>query len=183
MARWDAMTYIKVRDEKGRFVGSDTTKPPVEETPFVDLKITNPLVFIKKWWKRVIGNEGIEIKIKIRPITTLLILALILTGSYGLGLITAVLAQVPYIKDIVPTPPPVATPTATPDPWKDTAYQGMLRYSTVTQKYYLTTASAEAITLEVPPPIDLSKLIGKKIFAVGKYNKALMYWLWPMQQA
>jgi len=140
------------------------------EPPIVDFKVRNPITYIKNWWKKIIGNEGVEIKIKIRPITTLLIVALVLTGTYGLGVITAFLAKVPMIKDVLPTPIPLQTPQPTTNPWKETAFSGILRYSSVTGKYYLTTTSAEAITLEVPPTVDAARLVGKKIFAVGKYN-------------
>ena len=141
------------------------------DPPIFDLEVRNPITYIRNWWKKIIGNEGVEIKVKVRPITTLLIVALVLTGTYGLGVITAFLAKVPYIKDVLPTPAPVVTPTPTTSPWKETAFSGTLRYSSVTSKYYLTTTSAEAITLEVPPSVDVARLVGKRIFAAGNNNK------------
>ena len=161
MVKWNR-DYVSVKSKTPK-ISSD---PPI-----VDLKVRNPVTYIKNWWKKIIGNEGVEIKIKVRPITTLLIVALVLTGTYGLGIITAFLAKIPMIKDVLPTPFPIQTPTPTMSPWKETAISGTLRYSTVTGKYYLTTSSAEAITLEIPALVDAARLVGKKIFAVGKYNK------------
>lgn len=162
VAKWDKDYYsVKSAQPKTSF-----------EPPIVDVKVRNPLGYIKNWWKRIIGNEGIDIKIKVRPITTLLVVALILTGTYGLGMITAILAKVPYIKDVIPTPVPLKAPIATPEQWKETAFSGILRFSAITGKYYLTTTSAEAITLDIPQSVDAAKLVGKKIFAVGKFNKA-----------
>ena len=160
MTKW-TKDYIRVKNKAPKIS---------HEPPIVDFKVRNPITYIKNWWKKIIGNEGVEIKIKIRPITTLLIVALVLTGTYGLGVITALLAKIPMIKDVLPTPIPSQTPQPTSNPWKETAFSGTLRFSTVTQKYYLSTSSAEAITLDVPLSINLSKLVGKKIFAVGKYN-------------
>ena len=161
MTKW-TKDYIRVKNKAPKIS---------HEPPIVDFKVRNPITYIKNWWKKIIGNEGVEIKIKVRPITTLLIVALVLTGTYGLGVITALLAKIPMIKDVLPTPIPSQTPQPTSNPWKETAFSGTLRFSTVTQKYYLSTSSAEAITLDVPLSINLSKLVGKKIFAVGKYNK------------
>jgi hypothetical protein len=36
----------------------------------------------------------------------------------------------------------------------------------------MTTSSSELITLQVPENIELSDFVGKRILAIGKYNKA-----------
>jgi hypothetical protein len=133
----------------------------------IDLKVTNPLIYLKLWWKKFIKNEGIDIKIRIHLLTTFVILLAIFGGTFGLGLLTSTLRTVPVIKDVIPTPIP---PTATPDPWRDTAYAGILR-KTAEEKFYLQTGDGQAVTLFVSVNVNLNKYIGKKIFASGRYNK------------
>ena len=150
MTKW-TKDYIRVKNKAPKIS---------HEPPIVDFKVRNPITYIKNWWKKIIGNEGVEIKIKVRPITTLLIVALVLTGTYGLGVITAFLAKVPMIKDVLPTPIPLQTPQPTTNPWKGDAIYRIVMDASVTRKYYLTTTSAEAITLEVPPTVDAARLVG-----------------------
>lgn len=56
-----------------------------EEKPLIDVKVTNPIRYIKSWWKRIIGNEGIELKIKVRPLTAIAIAIIVVTVSLGIG--------------------------------------------------------------------------------------------------
>lgn len=159
------------RDARGRFV--ITVETPAEPTtkkeaipPLVNLKVTNPITYLKLWWKKIIGGEGIDLRLKIHPLTAVILALIFLGGGYSLGHFVIPPVIIKYMPGILVSP----TPTPTPDPWRETAYQGTLRYSSATQKYYLSTTSAQAITLEVSPFIDLAPLIGRKIFAVGKYN-------------
>lgn len=145
--------------------------PAKEDPPLVSLKVTNPVTYLKIWWKKVMDNEGVSFSFRIRPLTAIFLTAtttLILTGAgYTLGRISLPWPEpiVKYIPKIIPTP--------TPQLWKDTAFSGSLKYTSITQKYYLVTTSAEAITLDVPNNIDLSVLVGKRILASGEYNKSL----------
>lgn len=144
------------RDEKGRFVETDP--------PLVDLTVNNPVTTLKKWWKKVIANEGVDFHLRIHPLTAIGIASVIALGSYGLGRIS-VPAESPiatYLPQLVAQP--------TPDPWRETAFTGIVRRSTRSNTFYLQTERAEAITLEVPKGIQLTQLVGKRIFATGKYN-------------
>ena len=144
--------------------------PARKDPPLVDLKVTNPVTYFKIWWQKLMGNEGIFFSFKIRPLTAIFITAtitLILTGAgYTLGRISLPWPEqvVRYIPKIIPTPTPLL--------WRETAFTGSLKYTALTQKYYLVTTSAEAITLQVPDNIDLSKSVGKRILASGSYNKS-----------
>ena len=142
------------------------------EPPLVDVKVTNPVTYLRRFWEKVIGNEGIEIKITIKPLTTIFGIALLGTFTLGFGeFIIPEGYKIPFIEiSGIPTPTSSATPEAV---WKETAFSGKLQYSTLNQKYFLITTSAEAITLEVPDNLDLSTLIGRRIMAVGEYNKAI----------
>ena len=136
-----------------------------KEPPLVDVKITNPITYIKSWWKKIIGNEGVDLHIKIRPLTAIAISIIVLTVSLGIG------------KFVVPFNVPFfvytskITPTPTPDgfEYRDTAFSGTLRHTPLTSRYYLITVSSEAITLEVPDNINLKEFVGRRIFATGKY--------------
>ncbi|MBL7036920.1 hypothetical protein ISR94_03770 [Candidatus Microgenomates bacterium] len=145
-----------------------------QDPPLVDIKVTNPVTYIKKWWKKIIGNEGMSIVIKVRPITAILSITLFLAFLFGIGKLV--------LPDIIKTPffqfEQVGEPTPTPkeesETWKETAYIGTLKYSTSTMKYFLVTSSAsEAITLEVPSNLNLSTLVERRIMVIGKYSKSL----------
>lgn len=141
----------------------NTTTPP----DLVDIKITNPLVYIKYWWKKIMANEGIEIKFKAKPITVFGVTLIWSAMAFGLGGVVLP-TFFPWIKvDIIA----VATPTATPQFLKDTALRGTLtKINTLPIKFYLVTASTEAVTLEVPDIFNLNSLVGKRILAVGSYD-------------
>jgi hypothetical protein len=139
---------------------------PKSDPPLINLQVTNPVTYIKLWWKKILGNEGIDIRFKIRPFTAIALTVVLLGTGFGLGRFTLPASSplVQYIPELGPTPPP-----PTPDPWKDTAYTGILKQSGTS--FYLVTNEAEAITLQVPTNVNLSKSIGKRILAVGRYNK------------
>ncbi len=145
---------------------------PTTEPPLVDVKVTNPLTYIKNWWNKIIENEGVDFRFHIRPLTA--ICMTIVVASLGFGVGRFVLPEgvnIPFFKfeDVTsPTPTPTATPV-----WKETAYTGTLQFSTSTGKFYLmTTSSSELITLNVPDNIDLTDYVGKRILAIGNYNKS-----------
>ena len=90
----------QVRDEHGRFFSKeDPTKvPPIQITTNADprvnttnppdlfnFKITNPLIYIKYWWKRIMANEGVELKFKAKPVTVFGIALIAFSLAFGLG--------------------------------------------------------------------------------------------------
>jgi hypothetical protein len=131
----------------------------------VDLKVTNPIVYIKAWWKKVMANEGVDFRFRIRPLTAIAMALVVAGASFGIGWWTSVLSQTPIVKYL-----PQLTPTPTPNPWKETAFTGVLKYTESNKRYYLLTQESEAITLEVPTNVNVSKLVGKRILAVGRLN-------------
>jgi hypothetical protein len=133
--------------------------------PLLSLQITNPITYIKAWWKKLIGNDGIKLTIQIKPLTAIA-LALVFGGAgYGFGRLNLPQPMIQYL----PYPSPAAVKQVEPE-WKETAFTGKLQ--TAQGKYFLTTTSAEAITLEVPHTINLKPLVGKRILVVGSYNKS-----------
>jgi hypothetical protein len=174
----------QVRDEFGHFVKKvqDVKLPPLISTsdstipqkdidpPVVNFRITNPLTYIKAWWKKIMGNEGVELSghIKVRPMTavaipTFIILALV-TGAISVGVLVNYIANTPAAPFVLAA----FLPTPTTDPWRDSAFTGLLRQTGAT--YYLVTGDGEAITLSVPQNTSLQKYLGKRIFATGRYN-------------
>jgi hypothetical protein len=140
------------------------------DPPLVDVKVTNPVTYFKIWWNKLIGNEGIDFRFHIKPVTALAIAVVIATIGFGVGRFVLPF-KIPFF-EYTETPEPKQTPTN--EQWTETAYVGTLQFSSGNNKFFLvTSSSAQAITLEVPNNINLSQLIGKRIFAIGNYNKSL----------
>lgn len=102
----------------------NTTNPP----DLVNIKITNPLVYIKYWWKRIMANEGIEVKFKAKPITVFGAVLIYSTVAFGVGGIVLP-TFFPWVK--VNSIVIATTPTATPQIVKDTALRGTLTKTNV----------------------------------------------------
>ena len=147
----------KPRDENGHYLGKDLP-------PLINFSISNPMTYLKLWWNKTIANEGVDVKFRIRPLTMITLAAVFAFGGFGLGRLSVPLPA-PITKYL-----PQLAPPPTPDPWKDTAFAGLLHYATTTKTFYLETQAAEAITLEVPQALNLSKYVGRRIFATGKFN-------------
>lgn len=146
------------------------------DPPLVDLKVSNPVTYLRIWWKRVLGNEGMEFKFKIRPLTSIAIAIVVTSLALGVGKFV-ITNSAPFVKfeksgDLPTTEGTSGNPAPTVDPWRETGFTGTVQYSNVVNRYYLlTSTSAEAIILNVPGTIDLSTVVGKRIFATGNYNK------------
>lgn len=135
------------------------TEPPL-------ITVTNPVTYLRLWWNKVMGKEGVDFSFKIHPVTSFLIALGLGTGIFGAGRYSV---NIPFLKyETISTVKPIST--IEPE-WKETAFTGKLQYSITNQKYFLLTTSAEAITLTVPIDLDLLTLVGKRIMAVGEYNK------------
>ncbi len=139
----------------------------LSEKPLVEVKVTNPVTYLKNWWNKVMGKEGIDLRFRIHPLTAFLIAFGLTAGIFSMGRYSV---NIPFLKyEVINSP----VPTATPAVWKETAYTGTLQFSKVAGKFYLmVTSSSELITLEVPENIDLTSYVGKRILAIGSYNKS-----------
>ena len=137
-----------------------------KEPPLVDVKVTNPLTYAKSWWKRVIGNEGIDFRVRVKPLTAIAISIIVLTVTLGIGRFVFPF-KIPFF---VYTSEEGAATSDKVD-YRDTAFTGELRHTLLTNRYYLTTSSSEAINLQVPDNVDLKDFVGRRIFAVGKYQE------------
>src|SRR3989344_4967594 len=139
-----------------------TPKKNPSDPPLVDVKVTNPVTYFKKVWAKIIGNEGVDFRFHIKPLTAILIAVVIASICFGVGGVV--------VEDDEVTPTPISSPQ---DIWKETAYTGTLQYSESKNTYFLlTSSSAEAITLNVPEIVNIEALVGKRILAVGDYSKS-----------
>ena len=84
-----------------------------KDPPIVDVKVRNPITYIKRWWKKVIENEGVYFSFRVRPLTTIAI-ALVVT-SLTLGIGKFVLPFSIPVFQYNPTPKEPILPT--PEPW------------------------------------------------------------------
>lgn len=140
-------------------MASLNTEPPL-------ITVTNPVTYLRLWWQKVMNKEGVDFNFRIHPVTAFLISFGLGAGLFGAGRYSVNIPFLKYNNGVVPVP------SQTPETvWKETAFTGKLQYSITTQKYFLITTSAEAITLSVPSNLDLLTLVGKRIMAVGEYNK------------
>lgn len=173
----------QTRDRGGKFASKDdpTKLPPISITTnqtgsinttnppdLVNLKVTNPLVYIKYWWKRIMANEGIDMRFRMRPLTVFGIALIAFSLAFGLGGVVLP-SFFPWIK--LNDSQITASPTPSQEIWKDTALKGTLRKTNTTPvRFYLVTTSTEAVFLETPDEINLTTLVGRRILAIGTYN-------------
>ncbi|MEK7550956.1 MAG: hypothetical protein AAB535_04225 [Patescibacteria group bacterium] len=135
------------------------------EPPLVDVKVTNPVTYLRRFWQKVMDGEGVDFRFRIHPVTAVLCVFAIAVAAFGAGRYSI---KIPFLKyEVIPT-----SVSTTQEVWKETAFTGKLQYSVTGDKFFLLTTSSEAITLSVPKGLDLMTLVGKRIFAVGQYNKS-----------
>jgi hypothetical protein len=163
----NSVTPVKVNVTVGK---TSSPNPP----PLINFQLTNPIVYIKAWWKKLIGNEGIKMTLQIKPITAIILVSIVCGASFSAGQLTLPTSLVTYyLAGASPTPTASASASPTTDVWVETAFSGKLQ--TANNKYFLVTTSAQAITLEIPTAINATKLVGKRVLVTGKYNKTTKY--------
>lgn len=140
-----------------------------KEPPLVSLQVSNPVTYIKSWWSRVMGGEGVDLRFRIKPLTAIALTAVVATFGFGVGRIT-LSTQKPYINYVANETPVEKEISILPE-WRETAFSGQLRYTRAENRYYLITTSSEAITLEVPDNVELNNLVERRVFATGKYSE------------
>ncbi len=148
-----------IRDLSGKFSKTDP--------PFISFSITNPVTYIRKWWKGVMDGEGVDLKLKIHPFTAVMIILAVGGASFGIGRITIPEPILQYVP-ILASPAPLASP----DPWREAAFVGTVQKQG--DYYFLIGSDTQVMKLEAPASVALAKLIGKKILASGKYNPQTM---------
>ena len=149
-----------------RFVNiSQNRKNPTltgDDPPLVDIEVTNPITYFKKWWKRIIGNEGIRMKwsLEIKPLTAFLLVAFVVSGGITIKLLNKIKSETPVIKHI---------PSFGSEVPVKRAFSGYLEKSGK-DEYFLITSN-EVITPANDTNIYLEPFIGKKVLVTGMYSE------------
>lgn len=60
------VTKNQTRDSGGKFA---------DDKPLIQVTVSNPLTAFRLWLSKLVSNEGIDVKLKIRPLTAILIAA------------------------------------------------------------------------------------------------------------
>lgn len=127
-----------------------TQKEAGKDPPLVDLKVTNPLTYLKNWLTRLLKNQDIDIRIKIKPFATLALIgafSAVFGLGYGFGLNSAA-------KALFPNSSPLLKRAIT--------VEGTIQKSS-SGKYYLS-ANNTLWTLNALSPVSeksLNSLVGK----------------------
>jgi hypothetical protein len=61
------------------------SKPASGDPPLISLEVTNPVTYFKIWWKKVMSNEGIDFRLRVKPLTAIAIAVAIFSLTFGLG--------------------------------------------------------------------------------------------------
>ncbi len=134
---------------------SQTNTYKKDDPPLIDLKITNPVTYLKKWWKIILSREGINISFRIRPLTAILMTISIVSIFTGIGLTVTKFYFLPLIvpSNLVST---------------ESFYSGTV-YKTQNQ-IYLMTSSEKVYPLKKPPP-NIAQFFNQKVVIKGKLDK------------
>lgn len=125
-----------------------------DDPPLIDLKITNPVTYLKNWWKRVLGNEGILISFRIRPLTAILMSVAIAALVTGTGF---TIVKYKFLPIVVPS-----------SFFTKTSYLGTVQKSA--SQFFLVTPSSQVFTLKETANLKLDSLINHRIVASGKLD-------------
>jgi hypothetical protein len=138
-------------------ISNTVTKDPDPPLVNASFKITNPIIYIKNWWKRLIGNEGVTIKIK--PVTALLIVTVFVSGGLTLNFLNTLRQVTPIVGPYIPV---IGSDVLT-----ERAFTGTLETNSKGTFYLIT--NLELITLSTTK-LPLNALVGKRILVSGQYN-------------
>lgn len=156
------------RDWHGRFVKSSNPSPSLiqvksfkkpklesEIPPVVDLKVTNPVTYLKLWWKKIMSGEGISIRI--HPVTAILLVLTLSSSSFFFGRFFQLKSDL--LETYLPQFASVSTIEA--------AFTGKLYISE--GKYYLTQSESQALLIK-PGQLNISSYTHQNVFVSGKFN-------------
>ncbi len=146
------------RDNSGKFAAG-------KEPDLINIRVTNPLTYFKLWLQKVLNNEGMDVRLRIHPLTMIIIAAAFAIGGFSIGRVTLLsqLSKTPLAKYL-------SLPTDSQVLIKDVVYTGHIRYLPANNKYYLETASGDVVALSIPSALDISNSIGQKVLITGKLN-------------
>lgn len=133
------------------------------DPPLIDLKVTNPVTYLKLFIKKLFANEGIDLRLKIRPFTAILIVLFISGTGFTLGTFGVFF---PALKTFQKEPF-VQIPAS---PTYISTFYGTLGKSE-SGLYYLLMEGSQVINLNISANVNLKKYLGKRLLASGIYYK------------
>lgn len=124
-----------------------------DDPPLIDLKVTNPVSYLKRWWKRMLANEGISLSLKIKPLTAIMLITsfALVFGGTGFGV-----AKVFF-------------PNSSPILKREVLHQGKLIKSG--RSFYLVLSNNETYRLEMPREIDGESMINQPVLLRGNLTR------------
>ncbi len=126
-----------------------------EEPPLINVKITNPVTYLKHWWKKIIANEGIDLRLRVRPLTAIAMGVATVSILTGTGF---TIARFYYL--------PVIVPNSLVS--KTTSLVGTIHKS---NKQYFLISDNKVYTLNYSGD-NLADLINKRVLVVGKLSSS-----------
>lgn len=132
-----------------------TDKYQKDDPPLIDVKVTNPVTYLKLWLGRLLRNEGIDFRFRVRPVTAIFIA---LTFAVAIGGTSFSIAKWYFLPVLVPT-----------NLIAKTSYTGTLQRSN--DQFILVTPNYQAYIIKNSSNEELSNFLDKNVFATGKVNK------------
>ncbi len=124
------------------------------------LKVTNPVTYLKRWWKKIMSNEGMDFgfKFKVKPVTAVIITTLILSNGVTFG-VTYSFAKIFF-------------PNSSPILHRQVVNQGTIQKNAQGVYYLMAAADSSLWKLKVKTNnINLSELVGKQVIVTGNLTK------------
>lgn len=130
-------------------------KPKEKDPPLVDLKITNPVTYLKNWLGKLLKNQDIDIRIKIKPFATLALIAAF-SATFGVGYNLGIKSAAK-----------VLFPNSSPILHREVDYEGVIQKSNSGQ-YYLKLSNGSLWSLKDPlNEINFESLVNQKVILKG----------------
>lgn len=131
-----------------------TDKYQKEDPPLLDIKITNPVTYLKLFLRRLLQNEGIDIKVRIRPLTAIAMFLAFATFFAGTGFSVAQLFF----------------PNSSPILKRQVTFEGIVK-RTDNGAYYLSLSDNQLYRLQPKTSADYRQYINKEVLVKGNLTK------------
>lgn len=124
------------------------------DPPLIDIKVTNPLTYLKNWITKLLKDEGIDFRLKIRPLTAVAMV-------FAMGLVSGTSFSIAQF--ISPYLPPIMR--------QEITYQGLIQ-KTLSGQYYLTLPDNSIWILKpVNSSINFDKMLNTPVVLKGNLTK------------
>lgn len=132
----------------------DTTRYKRDDPPLIDIKITNPVKYLKLWLKRLLKNEGIDLRVRIRPLTAIAMCMAFATFFAGTGFSVA----------------KIFFPTSSPILKREVSYQGVVQKGG-NGYYYLVLSDGVMYKLTPKSKLNLDQYLTQSVSLKGNLTR------------